>query len=88
VGGAGFAGCSLGLNGKIYFTPFNSTRVLQLDPNTNITALVGSGFVGSSKYNGSVLAPNGKIYFVPKLVPSSAIICKRVNSFNRWIMLS
>jgi len=52
-------------NGKIYFTPYNSTQVLELDPSTNTTSLIGSVYSGTDKWAGGVLAPNGKIYFSP-----------------------
>jgi hypothetical protein len=43
----------------IYFTPYNATQILQLDPTTDITSLIGSIYNGTSKWHGGVLAPNG-----------------------------
>jgi hypothetical protein len=60
-----YSGGVLAPNGKIYFAPSNSTQILELNPTTNTTQLVGSVYSGSTKWSGGVLAPNGKIYFAP-----------------------
>ena len=52
-------------NGRIYCVPFNSTQVLEIDPETQTTQLFGS-FSGTQKWAGGVLAPNGKINCVPR----------------------
>jgi hypothetical protein len=36
-------------NGKIYFTPTNPAQILELDPTTNTTSLIGDVYAGSSK---------------------------------------
>ena len=58
-----WVGGVLAPNGKIYFTPYSSSQILELNPNTLTTQLVGSSYSGSTKWVGGVLAPNGKIYF-------------------------
>ena len=60
-----WSGGVLAPNGKIYFAPLNSTKILQLDPTTNTTTLIGSVYEGADQWYGGVLAPNGKIYFAP-----------------------
>jgi streptogramin lyase len=55
-------------NGMIYFTPYNATQILQLDPTTDITSLIGSIYNGTSKWHGGVLAPNGMIYFAQETI--------------------
>ena len=64
-GGSAYAGCVTAPNGKIYFAPYNASKILELDPTTGVTTLVGSVLAGTVKYYGGVLAPNGKIYFAP-----------------------
>ena len=52
-------------NGKIYAIPYNSSSVLEIDPETKTTSTFGS-VSGSDKWNGGVLAPNGKVYGIPR----------------------
>ena len=60
-----YMGGVLAPNGKIYFVPSDASQILELNPTTNTTQLVGSIFTETAKWNGGVLAPNGKIYFAP-----------------------
>lgn len=52
-------------NGKIYGIPYNSTTVMEIDPDAQTATTFGS-LSGSEKWNGGVLAPNGKIYGIPR----------------------
>lgn len=52
-------------NGKIYGIPYNSTTVLEIDPDAQTATTFGS-LSGSEKWNGGVLGPNGKIYGIPR----------------------
>ncbi|WP_336931368.1 hypothetical protein, partial [Acinetobacter tandoii] len=66
-GGAKFAGCVLGGNGKIYSVPSDSTDILIIDPiaGTASRSSMGATLSGTSKWYGGVLGGNGKIYCVP-----------------------
>jgi streptogramin lyase len=66
-GGGSHEGGVLAPNGMIYFT-YNATQILQLDPTTDITSLIGSIYNGTSKWHGGVLAPNGMIYFAQETI--------------------
>jgi len=46
--------------------PYNSTQVLEIDPETQNVTLFGSLSSDSGKWAGGVLAPNGKIYGIPR----------------------
>ena len=61
----GYWSGALAKNGKIYFVPYKATQVLEIDPNTKATTLIGSVYSDSGKWVGAVLAPNGKIYCAP-----------------------
>ena len=70
-------------NGNIYFAPFGLTKILELNPNTLSTQLVGNDvFDSNSVCVGGVLAPNGNIYFCPngnyiiKFNPNTKIVTK------------
>ena len=45
-GGGKWAGGVLAPNGKIYFAPYDASQILELDPTTNTTQLVGSVYGG------------------------------------------
>lgn len=68
-------------NGKIYFIPMRADRVLEFDPPTGVTTLIGSSYVfGADKWSGGVLASNGMIYCMPlnynkvlKIDPSTGV---------------
>ena len=64
-GSSKWNGGVLAPNGKIYGIPYDSTTVLEIDPETKSTSTFGS-VSGSGKWNGGVLAPNGKIYGIPR----------------------
>ena len=64
-GGSAYAGCVTAPNGKIYFAPYNASKILELDPTTGVTTLVGSVLPGTGKYYGATLSTNGKIYYSP-----------------------
>jgi len=52
-------------NGKIYAIPCNAEQVLEIDPISGTTTLIGSTYSDTYKWQGGVLAPNGKIYAIP-----------------------
>jgi outer membrane protein assembly factor BamB len=52
-------------NGRLYCAPFASNQILEINPVTDTTALVGSTLSGSNRYFCGVLAGNGCIYFPP-----------------------
>ena len=65
-GGNKYIGGALGANGKIYCAPYDATRVLEIDPSTDSTALIGTTYAsGGAKWHGCILAPNGCIYCAP-----------------------
>lgn len=65
----GWVGAVLAPTGKIYCAPNNATQILEVDPTTKATALVGSVYNGTNKYYFGALAPNGKIYFAQVNTP-------------------
>jgi streptogramin lyase len=60
-----YIGGVLAPNGKIYFAPYYTSQILELNPTTNTPQLIGTAYTENSKWRGGVLAPNGKIYFAP-----------------------
>jgi len=71
-------------NGKIYAIPWNSTRVLIIDPETDTAdETTMSGLPSTTeKWLGGVLAPNGKIYAIPWESSSVLIIDPETNTFD------
>jgi hypothetical protein len=67
TGGDKFAGIVESLvNNKLYLTPFFSNQVLELDPVTGNTRLVGTTYAGSVyKWNGNGVTDGNWIYFCP-----------------------
>ncbi|MEM7181193.1 MAG: putative Ig domain-containing protein [Spirochaetota bacterium] len=65
----------LASNGKIYGIPYDSNKVLIIDPTTN-TANTNTitGLSGNQKWNSGVLGPNGKIYGIPSYTNKVLII--------------
>ncbi len=55
-------GGAIGMNNKIYFTPYASSQVLEIDTSNNISSSVGPVISGSRRYVGATLATNGVIY--------------------------
>jgi streptogramin lyase len=60
-----YAGITPAANGKLYCAPLISTQVLEIDPVTGTTALIGSVYAGTLKYYGITSAANGKLYCAP-----------------------
>ena len=46
--------------------PINASKVLELNPDTLTTRLIGNNLIGNDKWISGVLAPNGNIYFAPR----------------------
>ena len=79
-------------NGKIYGIPYNSTQILEIDPEIGTTTLFGSLGTGP-KWVGGVLAPNGKIYGIPynstqileiglpQEIPADMVLSRYLNKF-------
>jgi hypothetical protein len=74
-------------NGKIYGIPFNSTQVLEIDPNTRAASLFGDLSGTTYKLYGGVLAPNGKIYGIP-FNSTQVLEISGVSSGRQWWALS
>ena len=61
-----YMGGVLAPNGKIYCIPSSATRVMEIDPLTNTTKLIGSNLgTGTSKWAGGYLGPDNFIYCMP-----------------------
>ena len=59
-----WGGC-LHPNGRVYFTPHNSSVVVSINTTTLAVRTFGSLPLNGSKYCGCILAPNGKMYCPP-----------------------
>ena len=55
----------LGNDGSIYGIPYNSERVLRIDPSVDSVELIGACFAGNGKWWGGTCAGDGRIYCVP-----------------------
>jgi hypothetical protein len=56
----------LGSDGNIYGTPWYSSNIIVLNPNTGVTSnITGGATFTSAGWQGAVLAPNGNIYCFP-----------------------
>jgi len=72
-------GFALGPDGAIYGMPFNTNRMLKVDPSTNSTELVGDDLGNiEGKYWGSIVGMDGIIYGVPR--QANAIVSYNVTS--------
>jgi streptogramin lyase len=60
-----YVGITSAANGKLYCAPRDPTQVLEIDPVTGTTALIGSVYAGTAKYYGITSAANGKLYCAP-----------------------
>jgi streptogramin lyase len=60
-----YYGITSAANGKLYCAPLDATQVLEIDPVTGTTALIGSVYADISKYIGITSAANGKLYCAP-----------------------
>ena len=67
--GRGWCDAILGIDGCIYWAPFDARRTLKYDPHSNQTSLVGFDF-GSErrKWSNGALATDGVIYYIPGAV--------------------
>lgn len=53
-------------NGKLYCIPSQATQVLEVNPATGVTSLIGSVYSNlNDKWSGGILHSNGKIYCIP-----------------------
>jgi len=71
-------------NGKIYASPWDSTSVLIIDPETDTadeSAISGLSST-TEKWLGGVLAPNGKIYFIPYNNDCILIVNPETNTYD------
>jgi hypothetical protein len=68
-------------NGKLYCAPFNATQVLEIDPVTGTTTLIGSVLAGNYKYGGITSAANGKLYCAPHAA-NQVLEINSVGTFN------
>ena len=56
----------LGIDGCIYWPPYEASRILKYDPHSNLTSLVGDDFgTDTYKWKGGCLATDGVIYCLP-----------------------
>ena len=58
-----------GNNGKIYYAPVYASKVLEINPSTDTTQLVGKTVGGFNMYVSAVEGDNGKLYFIPYNTP-------------------
>lgn len=64
--GYGWADAILGVDGIIYWPPYNANRTLMFNPETEKSFLVGGDFGNTNfKWSGGAVAPNGAIYCIP-----------------------
>ena len=63
----GWGDAILGIDGYIYWPPYNAGRVLKYDPHSDQTSLVGDDFgnIMFNKWNGGCLASDAVIYCFP-----------------------
>jgi len=82
IGGNLWIGGILAPNGKIYFIPYNASRVLVIDTVTNQvdTSIVVPS--GANKWFGGAIAPNQKIYCAPHNSDSVLIIDTITNTVD------
>jgi streptogramin lyase len=60
-----YKGATLGVSGKVYYTPQHETQVMVVDPSDDSKSLIGVPNSAQYKWVGGALAPNGKIYCAP-----------------------
>lgn len=61
-------GGTIGLNGKLYFTPYNATNILEVNSLNNSVTNIPINYSNiflEGKWNGAVCSFNNKIYFSP-----------------------
>jgi hypothetical protein len=71
--GSWFGGC-VGIDGKIYFVPYNATQIAELDPSDDSITLWGDFPAGGSKWLTGTVAGDGKIYCLPGSATSILVI--------------
>jgi len=65
--GGGWGDAILGIDGCIYWPPFNARRTLKYDPYTDQTSLVGDDFGRNGRrWISAALASDGVIYCIPR----------------------
>ena len=52
-------------NGRLYAAPMNAARVLEINPTTGATRLIGNELPGRLKYGSLAAACNGRLYAAP-----------------------
>jgi streptogramin lyase len=78
-----YTGITSAANGKLYCAPRNATQVLEIDPLTGTTELIGSVFTGLVKYFGITSGANGNLYCAPH-VATQVLEINSVGSFNSF----
>ena len=76
-------GCCIGVDGKIYYAPYESSNVLVLDPTTDTTALLPTGLARTAAmYKSVCMAQNGNLYFAPYNQANLMILNTRTSTFS------
>lgn len=76
-------GCSIGVDGRIYYAPYASTNILVLNPITDTTTTIATGLVlGSAMYKSVCMAKNGNLYFAPYNTTQIMILNTRTSTVS------
>jgi hypothetical protein len=81
-----YFGGALGLDGKIYCTPFDGLNVGIIDPVNNTFNSVAIPAPSGSKYGSGVLGPNGKIYCIAHTASNIGIVKTSFPALQPWMM--
>ena len=59
-------GCCIGVDGRIYYAPYQSSDILVLDPTTDTTSTIATGLTPiAGMYKSVCLSASGSLYFAP-----------------------
>ena len=94
-----WSGAALALNGKIYCPATMAEQVLEIDPETEKTTLIGSVYSGHAKWHGIALASNGKLYCPPRtagtqvleidpITKTTTLIGSVYSGTNKWLSIA
>lgn len=76
-------GCSIGVDGKIYYAPYASTDILVLDPTTDTTSTIPTGLaLGTDMYKSVCMAKDGNLYFAPYNATAIMILNTRTSTVS------
>lgn len=76
-------GCSIGVDGRIYYAPYASTNILVLNPITDTTTTIATGLtLGSAMYKSVCMAKNGNLYFAPYNTTQIMILNTRTSTVS------